>query len=353
MTDFLSNYRTGIDELDRELGRLVASVDEADQRFVFELAASAFRLSHEDNNRGELKLVTNAVKELRYSFEVFRPYIGTRKCSIFGSARIAPGEPAYECAREVAEKIAARDWMIITGAGPGIMKAGNEGAGADRSFGVNIMLPFEASANEFVPEDKLINFKYFFTRKVMFMKESDAYVLLPGGFGTMDETFELLTLMQTGKTPVAPIVLLDPTGSNYWNHWLRFVEAELGDAGLISPEDLALVHVASSTDDAVDEICRFYTGYPSMRFVGDSLIVRLNRPVGDEELAALNAEFAPLVESGSIQRTEATAKERRDDDHLNLDRLSLRFDRHKWAMLRLLIDRLNGHPDTAALGSPS
>jgi len=236
VTGLSTRYRTGDDGLDAEIIGLLRHVDEADRELVFEMIVTALRLSREDNDRGDLKLVTAAMKELRYSFEVFGPYRDIPKCTIFGSARIKAGEPAYECAKNFARQIADRDWMVITGAGPGIMEAGHEGAGADQSFGVNIMLPFEASANEYIADDpKLINFKYFFTRKVMFMKESEAYVLLPGGFGTMDESFELLTLIQTGKTAPAPVVLLDEPGGTYWDHWYDFVTTELGNAGLISP----------------------------------------------------------------------------------------------------------------------
>jgi uncharacterized protein (TIGR00730 family) len=343
--DFPSRYRTGHDELDAEIAALIEWADPADRKLVFEMVVTAMRLSREDTDRGDLKLVTNAMKELRYSFEVFAPYADVRKCTIFGSARIRSGEPAYECAKEFAAQIAAQDWMVITGAGPGIMEAGHEGTGAAKSFGVNIVLPFEGAANDFIANDpKLINFNYFFTRKVMFMKESHAYVLLPGGFGTMDESFELLTLIQTGKTPPAPVVLLDPPGSTYWDHWHEFVSAELSDTGLISADDMRLVKVAHTVEEAVKEVCGFYRSYHSMRFVGDRLVFRLKRTVGDEELASLTEEFAPMILSGGIERCAAASAEIQDDDHVDLPRISFNFDRHKWAMLRLLIDRLNEPP---------
>jgi len=205
-------------------------------------------------------------------------------------------------------------------------------------------LPFEASANEYIADDpKLINFKYFFTRKVMFMKESEAYVLLPGGFGTMDESFELLTLIQTGKTAPAPVVLLDEPGGTYWDHWYDFVTTELGNAGLISPDDMCLVRVAHTVEEAVDEVCNFYRTYHSMRFVGDQLVFRLNRHVGDEELAALSEEFAPMIVQGGISAIGATKPEVRDGDHIDLPRIMFEFDKHQWSMLRLLIDRLNAN----------
>ena len=342
MTDFPSHYRTGDDDLDRQIVGLLTDVEPADEELVFELIVSALRMSREDVDRGDLKMVSAAVKEFRYSFGVFAPYEGIRKCTVFGSARTQAGDPAYVCAREFAAAIASRDWMVITGAGPGIMEAAHEGAGADRSFGVNILLPFESDANPVIADDpKLINFKYFFTRKVMFMKESHAFVMLPGGFGTMDEAFELLTLIQTGKTLPCPIVLLDPPGGTYWSRWKEFVELELRDGGLISPDDLRFVMVTDSIDDAVEEVCRFYRTYHSLRFVGTRLVLRLNREVGDNELAALNQQFAPIVEKGEIDRIEATGAERRDDDQVGLHRIAFRFDRRGWAGVRRMIDTLN------------
>ena len=349
VTKLPSRYRTGDDDLDHRILDLMSAVDPDHREMVFEMVVTAVRLSREGVDRGDLKLVTAAVKELRYSFEVFAPYEEVLKCTIFGSARIKDGDPAYAVARDFAATIAARDWMVITGAGPGIMEAGHEGAGADRSFGVNIMLPFESDANPVIAGDpKLINYRYFFTRKVMFMKESHAFVLLPGGFGTMDESFELLTLIQTGKSDPAPVVLLDPPGSTYWEHWYRFVETELQSKGLISKDDLCLVKVVDTVDAAVEEVCRFYRTYHSLRFVGSRLVLRLHRSVGDQELAALNAEFGDILVSGEIERIEATDAEIRDDDHVGLDRITLRFDRHKWARLRRLLDNLNDHPESAS-----
>lgn len=342
MADYPSNYRTGIDELDDRLVALLDDVDPRDREFVFELLVSTMRLSREDVDRGELKMMAAALKEFRYSFEVFAPYGDIHKCTIFGSARIKAGDPAYECAHDFAAAIAARDWMVITGAGPGIMEAGHEGAGAEKSFGVNIVLPFESDANPVIIDDpKLINFKYFFTRKVMFMKESHAFVMLPGGFGTMDEAFELLTLIQTGKSVPAPIVLLDPPGGTYWSLWKEFVEIELRDNGLISEHDLSLVMVTDSIDAAVEEVCRFYRTYHSIRFVGNRLVLRLTRAIGDEELAGLNERFSHIVAEGKIERIDVTDAEQRDDDQVDLHRLAFRFDRRSWAGVRQMIDALN------------
>ena len=222
------------------------------------------------------------------------------------------------------------------------MAAGMEGAGADRSFGVNILLPFESEANEVITDDpKLINFRYFFTRKVMFMKESHGYALLPGGFGTMDEAFELLTLMQTGKSPIAPVVLLDPPESTYWDYWTEFVEKELVEGGLISGDDLSLVFATDDPVAAADHICGFYSTYHSMRYVGKRLVLRVQRQIGDEELADLNDGFSDLLVDGRIERAEPSRAEVADNDELALPRLVMNFDRHAHARLRQLIDRLN------------
>ena len=335
-------YRTGSPELDASISELTSVVAEPGRDFVYEMVVSAVRLGLEGADRGELKLVSSVLKELRHSFDVFAPYSAVRKCSVFGSARIKPGDPAYTCAHDFAASMASEDWMIITGAGPGIMQAGHEGAGADRSFGVNIMLPFETGANPVIAGDpKLINFRYFFTRKLMFMKESHGFALLPGGFGTLDEAFELLTLMQTGKTPLAPVVLLDPPGNTYWRRWLEFVELELLDGDLISPNDLKFVRVTDSVTEAVAEISHFYSTYHSMRWVGSRLILRLERDVSDHELAVLNGRYADIVEKGEIERTGPTESEVNDNDEVHRPRLALRFNRQRWARMRLLIDDLN------------
>ena len=342
MLDPLPRYRTGDRELDRIIGELVESVREDDREFVFELIVSAIRMGREDVDRGDLKLVTAALKELRYSFHVFAPYRDIRKCAIFGSARTSPHDPGYAAAHDFAAAITAKGWMVITGAGPGIMEAGHAGAGAENSFGVNIMLPFETGANPVIAEDpKLVNYRYFFTRKLMFVKESHGFALLPGGFGTMDEAFELLTLMQTGKTDLAPVVLLDPPGGSYWPQWRRFVEDELIEGGLISVDDLGLVKITDSVDEAVEDICLFYRTFHSQRFVGPRLILRLQRELTDAEIESLNDEFGDIVEKGSIERVDVSDAELRDGDEIDRPRIALKFDRRHWARLRQLIDNLN------------
>ncbi|MDH3754499.1 MAG: LOG family protein [Acidimicrobiia bacterium] len=344
MTNGLPRYRTGNDDTDALLLELVDQLgNDTDRDIVFELLVSVARLGTNGTDRGDLKLVNSALKELRYAFEVFGPYAERRKVSIFGSARTSRDSPQYAAARDFAAAMVAKEWMVITGAGPGIMTAGIEGAGASNSFGVNIQLPFESGATAAIADDpKLVNFKYFFTRKLTFMKESHGYALFPGGFGTLDEAFELLTLMQTGRTYLAPVVLLD-AGASYWETWLHFIERELGDRGLISSADLDLVRITDDIGAAVDEICDFYRTYHSSRYVGRRLVLRLSDEPSGADVSALNREFADILESGSIDRIDATDSELADDDVVDLPRLALHFDRRSFGRLRHLVDRLNHH----------
>jgi uncharacterized protein (TIGR00730 family) len=293
-------------------------------------------------------MVNASLKEFAYSFRVFAPYRDQRKVSIFGSARVEPGEASYNAARDFAHLIAERGWMVITGAGPGIMAAGHEGAGAEHSFGANIRLPQLNPANAYIARDgKLINFKYFFTRKVTFLKESSAFVLLPGGWGTLDECFELLTLTQTGKSDIHPIVLLEPQGSTYWQEWLDFIRHEVADAGFISSTDLSLIRVAMTPQEAVEEIERFYANYRSARFIGNRLILRLVRAPDAEALARINADFADLLTQDAFEVIEPTAAEIRDADSLDCQRLAF-YPKHSYGRIRELIDVLNGLPLEAA-----
>jgi uncharacterized protein (TIGR00730 family) len=336
-------YRTGNEELDTRIAELVAAAGIGrDEDLVHEMIVSAVRMGRESADRGDLKLVNATLKELRYSFLVFEPYDSVRKVGIFGSARTPPDDPDYLLALEFGRAITEHDWMVITGAGPGIMEAGIEGAGAERSFGVNIVLPFETGAAPVIAADpKLINYRYFFTRKLAFMSRSHAFALFPGGFGTMDEAFELLTLMQTGRSPVAPVVMLAHEGSTYWQSWHEFVERDLGDRGLISTSDFAFVRICSNVDEAVEEIRRFYSTFHSYRFVGRRTVLRLNRPIGDDALAALDHDFADIVVSGSIERAPASQPEIDDDDVVDLPRISFAFDKMSYARLRQLIDQVN------------
>jgi uncharacterized protein (TIGR00730 family) len=343
----LPRYRTGDDALDAEVAALVEHAGDSDDAdLIFELVASALRLARDHADRGDLKIANAALKEMRHAFHVFAPYRAARKVAIFGSARTQPHDPLYRQTRDLAAAMAALDWMVVTGAGPGIMEAGIEGAGPENAFGVSIVLPFETTTSQFLADDpKLVNFRYFFTRKLEFIKESDAFVLLPGGFGTLDEAFELLTLLQTGKAQSAPVIMLDVPGGTYWQHWSTFVARELTAPGYVSPEDDHLFCVTDDVQSVVDEIVGFYANYHSQRFVKGRLVLRMQRAPSVGELAALNAEFADIVAQGAIEIVETTADELADDDHVDLARIAFRFNRHGWSRLRMLIDRLN------ALGS--
>lgn len=339
-----ARYRTGHDELDTQIADLLAAAGVSDnQDLVFEMVVSAIRMGRESADRGDLKLVNSALKELRYSFLVFEPYLGVPKVAIFGSARLTHDQPSYALARDFGRAMAEREWMVVTGAGPGIMEAGIEGAGPEHAFGVNIVLPFEQDASPLLAGDpKLINYRYFFTRKLTFMKESRAFALLPGGFGTMDEGFELLTLMQTGRSPIAPVVLLAEPGSTYWESWMAFVTDELGSRRLISDDDLNLVRVTHDVDEATEEICGFYSTFHSMRFVGRRLVLRLKRSLSSTELAGLDRDFADIVVTGGYDAVSASPSEVEDNDVPDLPRIAFRFDRMSYARLRRLIDRING-----------
>ncbi len=308
------------------------------------MLTTSLRLVIQRSTRAELKLVSAAMKEFAYSFRVFAPYASMRKVSIFGSARVSPGDPAYVAARDFAAEMVRRGWMVITGAGPGIMAAGHEGAGAAHSFGANIRLPALNPANVYIAHDgKLINFKYFFTRKVTFMKESNAFVLLPGGMGTLDETFELMTLIQTGKSDLHPVVLLEPEGSTYWEEWLTFIRDQVLERGFILSSDLSLFRVARTTAEAVEEIEAFYRNYESARFVGERLILRLKRAPGEMTLERLNHDFADILEHGSFRVIEPTPPEIRDNDSLASARLAF-YPNHAYGRIRQLIDQLNRLP---------
>jgi uncharacterized protein (TIGR00730 family) len=339
----LPRYRTGDPEIDGSISNLIAELgDVGDADLVFELIVSAVRLARDRATRGDLKIANAALKEMRYAFAVFEPYRSARKAAIFGSARTRRDDPLYAQTVALARELAAADWMVITGAGPGIMEAGIEGAGAANSFGVSIRLPFEATTTQFLADDpKLVNFRYFFTRKVTFVKEAHAFVLLPGGFGTLDEGFELLTLVQTGKAPPAPIVLLDVPGGTFWLGWMQFAERELRARGYISPEDLELMKITDDPAVALAEITGFYRNYHSLRFVEGDLVLRMQQLPAPAAIDALNADFADILASGRIEPTPASKAEIGDGDVPDLARLKMRFDRRSYSRLRALIDRLN------------
>lgn len=319
-----------------------------EEGFVREMMETALKFLRDEANLGDIKLVNAALRELRYALKVFAPYRDVRKVSIFGSARTRETAPAFLTAREFARRITEEDFMVITGAGGGIMQACQAGAGRERSFGMNIRLPFEQAPNEIIRKDpKLVTARYFFTRKLMFLKEADAAVLFPGGFGTHDEAYECLTLVQTGKSHPMPIVFLDAPRGTYWKTWKRYVEEHLLRHALISPEDMALFKVTSSVDEAVAEITRFYRVYHSARTVGRDLVIRLARPLPEDHVAALAEEFADIVLEGTI--TQGGPLPAEEEPKLDaLPRLVLAFDRTHFGRLRQLIDRINDAPEAPA-----
>jgi uncharacterized protein (TIGR00730 family) len=344
MPERLPRYRTKDRDLDRRLVELLDAVGVTNNRDqLFEILVTAVRLAVDDADRLDLKITNAALKELRYAFKVFAPYKDIPKVTIFGSARTLPDDPLYAQTRKFAAQIAGCGWMVVTGAGPGIMAAGLEGAGRAMSFGINIRLPFEQGANPFIAADpKLIEMKYFFTRKLALMKESAGFVVLPGGFGTLDELLELLTLLQTGKAEPAPIVCLDVPHGHYWRGWLEFLQTEVAPLGLITAGDETLLHITDDVSDAVAHVRGFYRNFHSIRYVGDLLIIRLRSAPTEAELDDLSARFADICIEPGIEATPALPAEVADDDVPDLPRIALQFDRASHARLRSLIDALNG-----------
>jgi uncharacterized protein (TIGR00730 family) len=309
---------------------------------VSEVVATCVKMLRDRADTGDIKILNTALKELRYAFKIFSHYRDVRKVSTFGSARTLPNDPEYRLAHDFAREIAKANFMVITGAGPGIMRACQQGAGRERSFGVNIRLPFEQQANEFIDRDvKLMTFKYFFTRKILFIKEADAIVLFPGGFGTLDEAYEALTLIQTGKTEPMPVVFLDMPKGTYWKTWQRYVKDHLLRRKLIAEEDLALFCVTDSVDVAVRELTTFYRVYHSMRHVGRRTAMRINKPVEPELLTRLNEEFADILCRGSITQGHALPQEADEPDIAHLPRLIMHFNRTNHGRLRQMIDVIN------------
>ena len=310
-----------------------------------DIIETALRLVEDKADRLDVKVITQALKEQRYASKIFSPYREKRKVTVFGSARTKPESPEYQQAVAFGKAIVDRGYMVITGGGEGIMGAAQRGAGRDNSFGLNIQLPFEQAPNEEIIGDrKLINFKYFFTRKVCFMKESDAIVLFPGGFGTHDEGFEALTLMQTGKSLPKPLVCVDRPRGNYWKTWWRFVEDQLLDEALISKEDLALFKVYDDVQEACDEIIHFYSNYQSMRYVKDALVLRVKHPVTEGLLRNLNSRFAGIcLNSGKFQTTGPLPEEENETELRDLHRIVFPFNRTNFGKLRSLIDVINQH----------
>ena len=314
---------------------------------------SADKLHADKIDRGDLKILSRTLRELRYAFKVFANYRGRRKVTIFGSARTLPDAQAYKQAMQLGKDMAAHDWLIVTGAASGIMEAGHRGAGREHSMGLNIMLPFEQSANEVIRGDeKLVNMKYFFTRKLMFVKECDAVVCLPGGFGTLDEGLEVLTLLQTGKREIVPVVLLDEPGGTYWHDFHKFIQRHLMGNALISSVDFSLYKVFDSVDQTVDEIMHFYRTFHSMRFVRKQLVFRLQRPLSDAVVREINENFADLLAKGEFIQREALKEEADEFRLTELPRLAFHFNRRNYGRLRELIDVVNASEPPAIEDAP-
>ncbi|MGH9084806.1 MAG: TIGR00730 family Rossman fold protein [Acidimicrobiales bacterium] len=317
----------------------------ANRDILRDILRSAAGLAGDAADRLDLKITAAALREMRAAFQMFMPLDGRPKATVFGSARTRSDDPLYDQARHLAGRLAGEGWMVITGAGPGIMSAAAEGAGREQSIGISIRLPFEeAPSNIIAGDDKVVAMKYFFTRKLMLLKESSGFVCLPGGFGTQDETFELLTLLQTGKASPAPVVLLDVPHGSYWKRWAEYIDAELVSAGLVSAHDHELFLVTDDVDEAVAEIQRFWRRYHSLRWVGSRLVLRIHHPPTDDELAQLNERFGDLLVEGTIERTDPLPAEVSDRDQLDLPRLVMRYDARKAGRLRALIDALNDLP---------
>ena len=313
-----------------------------DRRLAEELLTSAAGMIADGTATLDLKIAAAAVVEMRDAYGMFAPYRGRKKVTIFGSARTKQSDPLYEQARKVAAQLGEHGWMVITGAGPGIMHAAMEGAGREMSIGVSIRLPFEQQANPIIAGDsKYVSMKYFFTRKLMLIKESRAFVCLPGGFGTLDEMFELLTLTQTGKGVPVPIVFLDTPGDPYWEGVAELIDTMLVARGLVAPADTSLYLITESCETAAHEINRFYANYDSMRYVGDLLVLRMKQSPTDEQLDGLNAAFGYLCTKGSITRTPPLAIEVKEADAVDLPRVAFVFAKHGFGDLRRMIDMLN------------
>ncbi|HEU4684273.1 MAG TPA: LOG family protein [Nitrospira sp.] len=316
--------------------------DDLQAGLIKELLAGVLKLHDAHLEALDLKIVNRTVRELRYAFRVFQSYRHRRKVSIFGSARTAPDDPNYRLAYEFSKKIVEEGFMVITGGADGIMRAAQEGAGRENSFGVNIMLPFEQGPNATIADDpKLVTFKYFFTRKLIFQKEANAIALFPGGFGTHDEGFEILTLAQTGKSDPQPIVCLQAPDCDYWDEWHRFITRQMLSRQLISPEDLSLYKIVTSAEAAAEEIRTFYRRFHSIRYVGRQLVMRLSQSITRTQVEALHDQFSDLLADGTFELRGHLPEELDEPDLTGLPRLTFLSNRRSASRLRQLIDHLN------------
>ena len=337
------DYKVGDKAIDNLIGKLTGlSAYPGTEHLLQEILTTVVKLGKESSDKGDLKLINAALKELRYAFKIFSPYRNVKKVAIFGSARAKRSSSEYKMAESFAKKITEKGYLVVTGGGSGIMEAGNKGAGRGKDFALNIRLPFEQKPNPYIDEkEKFINFKYFFTRKLIFIKETDATVLFPGGFGTLDEGFEALTLIQTGKSKPRPIVLMEPQGSTYWKVWENFINKELAKNGFIQKEDFSLFHVAKNVDEAIEYIENFYKVYHSIRYSLGLTILRLNKTLSDETLKILNKKFKDILTSGKIYLSPATEEEARKGECIDLPRIAMKFNYHDYGRLCELISTIN------------
>ena len=336
-------YEIGDKAVDGLINELVKSSSSVKTELLLrEIITTAVKLGKECSDKGDLRLVNNALKELRYSFKVFAPYRNIKKVIIFGSARSLKASAEYRMAEEFARKLTLKGHMIVTGGGGGVMEAGNKGSKAGKEFALNIRLPFEQKPNPYIDEkDKIINFKYFFTRKLTFVKETDATALFPGGFGTLDEGFEMLTLIQTGKSRPRPVVLMEPQGSTYWAHWLDFVDKQLVGKGYIKKEDLGIFCIVKSADEAIRYIENFYKVYHSIRYVSGLTVIRLNKKISKKALEHINRNFDDILVDGEIAVSPPTEKEIEEGEYLDLPRLIMNFNMRDYGRLCEMIHAIN------------
>jgi len=337
-----SGIRDAIASLQADIAQLIDELPHLKhEKWISRSLSSLVRMAGSEFETLDWKILSASLLDMERGFQVFYPYRHVRKICIFGSARTPPEAGEYQLAVEFARRVTELGFMVLTGAGGGIMEAGNEGAGAERSFGLNIQLPFEQFSNPHIEGDsKLIDFKYFFTRKLFFLRESDALAMFPGGFGTLDETFECLTLAQTGKFGPAPLILIDRPGGDYWYDWKEFVEKQLLKRGLISPDDPSIYTLTDNVDEACRAIADFYRVYHSSRYVGDRFVIRLNSELTEEQVETLNREFNDILVKGRIEKSAAFPKEYGDETE-HLPRLIFDFNQRDIGRLYQMIATIN------------
>lgn len=338
------DYKTGVEKYDALIEELAGFCALPDEReLIREILTTTAKLGLEEADHGDLKLINSALKELRYSFKLFSPYREKRKVTVFGSARSKEDSPEYRKAEEFSRKIVKHGFMVITGAGGGVMEAANKGAGKGNSFGVNIKIPFEQKPNPYIADDdsRLINFKYFFTRKLIFIKESSATVLFPGGYGTNDECFEILTLFQTGKTLPRPIIMVDPNGCDYWKRCIEYLHKSMLKYEFIDKDNLKLFTFTEDVDEAVEETVTFYRVYHSLRYIKDITVFRLNRKITEGKLRELNKDFQDILVDGQIEQKKALPEEIKNNDYPDLPRLVFKFNKRNFGRLREMINAVN------------